>query len=203
MQLALRSGHAQTVAEMLSCDDTLAHIPVKTATGCEPPLIAAIEMGCSAAVVAALLSHGVPMARSRCGAPALHTLILSLEKEKALSMFPPWPDAYHEDSPEFGDCLFQKPGHAAEKRTRDLARCLLRYGADAEERWQGLLPAEMAARSGKQLLAAEIEQFVWRRVRPLLAKHRLAARAAKRDTPQLLACREDVYELVCKFLAPT
>merc|ERR1712079_819446 len=73
---------------------------------------------------------------------------------------------------------------------------------DPEERWQGLLPAEMAKRSGMQYIADVIEQLVWRRVQLLLAKHRKSARCANQHAPPLLACREDLFDLVCKFLAP-
>jgi len=182
LKAALGSGCVETVNKLLLCDNTLVHVPFTTLAGCELPVIAAIMMGCCAAVVEVLLRHGaVPTAHGRCGASALHIIARGVATT----------------CPQLQTRL-----RSAEQQGCGIATCLLQYGADTAEKWKGLLPAEAARQSGQEHLANIIEHFVWWRAQQILAKHRSAATKAKRLVSPFLLCKANVYRLIIEFLAP-
>jgi len=182
LKAALGSGCVETVNKLLLCDNTLVHVPFTTLAGCELPVIAAIRMGCCAAVAEVLLRHrAVPTAHGRCGASALHIIAWGVATT----------------CPQL-----QMRLRNAEQQGCDIATCLLQYGADTAEKWKGLLPAEAARQSGQEHLANIIEHFVWWRAQLILAKHRAAATRAKRFVSPLLQCKANVYGLISEFVAP-
>jgi len=227
LKSALSSGCVQTVNKLLLCDDTLVHVPLPTISGCELPIIAAIRMGCCATVVEVLLRHGAaPTVHGRCGASALHIIVLSLHNGKSQAGWPFGPNVV--EKPHllgFADSMHDMPltpcfAHQfewgatatcpqiqmcwrnAEQHICDMATCLLQYGADTAEKWKGLLPAEAARQSGQEHLANIIEHFIWWRAQQILAKHMSAATRAKRLVSPLLQCKANVYRLISEFVAP-
>jgi len=220
-----------TLNVILSHDDTLVHVPMRTNEGYEVPLIAAIKMGCGAPVLEVLIHHGaVPTAHGRSGAPALHIIVGSLQEGRGLTEQPTWTNKLTEvkwpalldtghDLPQAGSRLASWPqseleGHLAvarrvlpilgpdiEQQACAAAACLLHYGADATERWRCLLPAEVARRSGQHRLANVIEHFAWRRVQRMLAKHGSATHSTRGSGFPLLECPVTVGKLISEFLS--
>jgi len=225
LKAALCSGCVETVNKLLLGDNNLVHVPFMTVAGCELPVVAAIRMGCCAAVVEVLLRHGaVATAHGRCGAAALHIIALSLHDGESLAGWPLGPNiAEKSHTLGLADSLHGMPlipcfAHQFEwgvattcpqlqmrlrQQVCDIATCLLQYGADTAEKWKGLLPAEGARQSGQEHLANIIEHFVWWRVQQILAKHRSAATRVKRFVSPLLQCKANVYGLISEFVAPS
>jgi len=103
LKAALRSGCVQTVNNLLFCDDTLVQVPFTTMAGCKLPIIAAIRMGCSAAIVEVLLRHGAaPTVHGRCGASALHIMAQTLHNRESLAGWPLGPNVV--EIPHLGFC---------------------------------------------------------------------------------------------------
>merc|ERR1712204_22415 len=213
LQSALFSRNAQQVHEVLSHDNTLALTHVKISTGWEPPVVAAIRTGCSAAVLEVLLHHGASFkVRGLCGASTLHILVTSLQEEQEQGKASMWSAGVQAMLLMAGSAGLPlaklahdaensaaKRGHEAEQQACAVAACLLQHGADATERWTGLLPAEAARRAGQQCLSDTIVNFEWCRcLQWVLTKQRLAASSVS----PLWMCPDNVYMLIRQFLAP-
>lgn len=212
LRSALSAGHAQMLKEMLSYDDTLVHVPMRTNEGYEVPLIAAIKMGCGAPVLEVLIHHGaVPKAHGRCGAPALHIIVGLFQEGRGPTEQPTWTNKRSHlvnwFQSELGGHLavarqvlpFFDPGF--EQQACAAAACLLYHGADATERWMCCLPAEVARRSGQHRLASVIEHFAWRRVQRMLSKHVSAACSTRRSGFPLRECPVTAGKLISEFLS--
>jgi len=213
LRSALFSGDAQEVQKALSHDDTLVLTHVKMGPGWELPVVAAIRMGCSAAVLEVLLHHGASLtARSSlCDASALHILVLCLQQEQEKAKQSMWSAGVQTMLLMSGggglplaklaheaEHRAARRGHEAEQQACAVAACLLQHGADATERWRGVLPAEAARQLGQHRLSKTIEHFEWCRcMQWMLTKQRSAANSVS----PLWTCPDNVYTLIWQFLA--
>jgi len=223
LQSALRSGHVSNMVDLLLEDVTLVHVPVATVVGFEPLLVAAVRVSCSVSVLKVLLRHGAMATAHGCdGASALHVLVSSLQLASGPAERPTWSSLQtvpwvgcpvaHQGQPQNGIAAAWPPFFVrnaqqhAERHTEQhacaLAACLLHYGADANEEWKGVLPADTARQSGHQCLADLIEHFAWWHAQPVLAKHRSTASGIETSGSPLLACNAALYGLICDFVAP-